>query len=80
MIKRLPQKYNKKLLRDFGYEIKRMREECGLSQIELAQEIGLKSATAISLYESNKRQPSIQTFFAICSVCSLNILLTHNTQ
>ena len=48
-IKRLPQKYNKKLARDFGYLIKKMREECGLSQLELAKEIGLKSATAISL-------------------------------
>ena len=73
IIKRLPNKYEPKLQRDFGSEIKKMREEVGLSQYELAKEIGFESATVISLYEQNKRKPSIQTVFAICSVCGYYI-------
>ena len=72
-IQRLPQKYEQRLQRDFGSEIKRMREEVGLSQKELAQEIGFGSATAISLYESGQRTPSIVAMFAICSVCGYSI-------
>jgi len=77
-IKRLPQEYNKKIARNFGYEIQKMRKDVGLTQLELAKEIGFKSSVGISLYESNKRQPSIDTFFAICSVCGINIDLIEN--
>lgn len=40
---------------DWGARVYFARTECGLSQIELAQAIGLKSATAISYIEDNKR-------------------------
>jgi transcriptional regulator with XRE-family HTH domain len=38
-----------------GSRIKMAREEAGYPQIRLAQEIGLESATAISLIESGER-------------------------
>lgn len=68
-IQRLPQKLNLKLVRDFGYMIKKMREECGLSQKELANEIGLESGTAICLWEKNKRQVSAINLWRIACVC-----------
>lgn len=68
-IQRLPQKLNKRIVRDFGYKIKQMREECGLSQKELAQEIGLKTGTAICLWESGKRQLSAIQLWQVACVC-----------
>lgn len=64
--------------RDFPGEIKKMRTECGLSQEELAKEIGLMTAVSICLYESGKRQPSIQTFWRICSVCNYSLIIQPN--
>ena len=50
IIKRLPRKLHTiSGICDTGSIIKTMREDCGLSQIELAKEIGLNSAAAISL-------------------------------
>ncbi len=39
-----------------GSRIKTAREEKGLSQLQLAEELGFKSATAISLIESDDRR------------------------
>jgi len=72
-IKRLPYKIELKLARDFGHMIKQMREECGLSQKELAQEIGLKSGTAISLWESNKREVSAIQLWRVVCVCGYSL-------
>ena len=72
-IKRLPQKINLRLARDFGYIIKQMRQECGLSQNELAQEVGFKSGTAISLYESGDREVSANVLNNICAVCGYQL-------
>jgi transcriptional regulator with XRE-family HTH domain len=41
-----------------GKRIRAAREACGLSQKELAGLIGLTSATAVSLYEADQRDPS----------------------
>lgn len=72
-IKRLPQKLNKKLTRDFGWIIKQMREECGLSQKELADELGLKSATAISLWEHCRRRVTAVQLWEIACICGYEI-------
>ena len=77
-IKRLPQKLELKIVRDFGYMIKQMREECGLSQKELALEIGLKSGTAICLWEKNKRQISAVQLWQIACVCGYSLDLKIN--
>jgi len=74
-IKRLPKEINQKVSRAFGYKIKQMREECGLSQKELAKEVGFKSGVAISLYENNKREVSANVLNDICAVCGYNLIL-----
>ena len=56
-ITKLPnRKFNNKLAPEVGSKIKRAREMCGLSQVELAKLMGFKTGVVISLYESNKRQ------------------------
>lgn len=77
-IKRLPKEINLELARDFGYIIRDIRLECGLSQEELAKMVGLKSGVAISLYESNSRDISAQMLFKICSVCGYVIDIIEN--
>jgi len=72
-IKRLPKKLNHKLERDFGWVIKQMREECGLSQKELATELGLKSATAISLWEHCRRRVNVVNLWQIACICGYEI-------
>ncbi|HDY68413.1 MAG TPA: XRE family transcriptional regulator [Candidatus Scalindua sp.] len=74
-IKRLPQKIELKVTRDFGYIIQKMRKECGLSQKELAQKIGLKSGTAICLWEANKRQVSAVQLWQVACVCGYSLEL-----
>ena len=72
-IKRIPNKLELKIVRDFGYIIKQMREECGLSQKELAIEIGEKSGTAVSLWEAGKRQISAIKLWRIACVCGYEL-------
>lgn len=73
IIKRLPQKINLKIEREFGTTIQRMRIECGLSQFELGRLIGMKSGTSISLWENNKRQVSAVQLWRIACVCGYYI-------
>lgn len=40
-----------------GKALKTLREECGLSQVELAKRLDI-SASAIGMYEVNSREPS----------------------
>ena len=75
-IKRLPNKLNLRLNRDFGWIIKQMREECGLSQKELAVRLGLKSGTAISLWEHcYRRITALQLWQAAC-ICGYEVNLS----
>ncbi len=64
---------------DWGAKVREARVLCGLSQIELAQEIGFKSATAISLIESNHRGLDVKTLQLIAHVCNkpLNFFLNN---
>lgn len=72
-IERLPRKDSKPDTSGIGGKIKQARSECGLSQIELAREIGLKSATAISLMESDMRGVDVQTLRKIAHITNLPI-------
>ncbi len=72
-IKRLPKELELRPMRDFGAEIRQMRLDCGLSQQELALKVGLGTATAISLIESNKRSCSVRRFDYIVTVCGLSL-------
>lgn len=48
-----------------GERIKELRKEAGLSQIELAEELGMKQNT-ISQYESGTYCPSVDVVFKLC--------------
>ncbi|MBQ8749381.1 MAG: helix-turn-helix transcriptional regulator [Clostridia bacterium] len=48
-----------------GEQIKKLRKEKGIFQEELADKLNL-SRTAISGYEINTREPSLQTLKKIC--------------
>lgn len=45
--------------------LKELREEKGLSQMQLAKEIGVKQQT-ISNYEAGEREPDIRTIKKLC--------------
>lgn len=52
---------------DFGLRLKELRLKQGLSQVQLAKRLNLTNAT-ISAYESNIRQPTLDT---LCKLSSL---------
>jgi DNA-binding XRE family transcriptional regulator len=70
LIKRMPRQSPVPRCPDFGVLVKTMREECGLSQIELAKMVGFQSATAISLIESGQRHVSAKTLWLIAETCA----------
>ena len=73
-IKRLPNtKFENRITIELGSKIKRAREECGLSQIELSQIMGNKSGTFISLIESNQRQVSAVDLWKVSQITNLPI-------
>lgn len=72
-IKRLPKYFEKRLSVEIGSKIKSAREECGLSQLELANIMGLKSGTAISMWENNQRQIRAVDLWAISQITNLPI-------
>jgi len=45
--------------------LKELREAKGISQVQLAEEIGVNHRT-ISQYENGKREPDIQTIKKLC--------------
>jgi transcriptional regulator with XRE-family HTH domain len=72
IIKRLPNLDCTTERIDFGGKIKQARIECGLSQEELAKQIGFKTATALSLVESNKRKISLKKLHLLMYVTGLD--------
>lgn len=79
-IKRLPKTNCIPERINFGKNIRQAREECGLSQIELASEIGFKSATALSLIESNKRKVSAELLNRIAYITNTPITTMFNVD
>jgi len=68
-IKRLPNlDFNRKLSPDIAGWAKQAREDCGLSQMELAELLGLESAAAICHYERGNRKISSWTLWAISQI------------
>lgn len=61
--------------------LRKMREEKGMSQIELAKKINVKSNT-ISQYESDKRTPNATMLKKIAYVlnCTVDDLLKENIK
>lgn len=73
-IERLPNRaFNKRLIPELGSKIKKAREQCGLSQTELAKLIGKQASACVSLYETNDRQVSAITLWKISQVTNLPI-------
>ena len=60
-----------------GQKIKERREEIGMSQQELANRVGLKTKSAISLIENNKRgiEKDLLVKFADALVCPVDYLV-----
>lgn len=55
----------------FGDLLKKARITAGLSQVELALKIGVAKST-LSLYESNKREPDVETIKKIASALDVD--------
>lgn len=72
-IQRLPNKITFEVTPEFGSKIKSARQQCGLSQKELSNILGLKSATAVSLWESNQRSIDAIDLWKISQVTGLPI-------
>ena len=79
IIKRIPKIDTNFQKINFGEIIKTAREECGLKQKELANQICKETATSISLMESNDRGVSAKDFYRIMEVTQypLGDLLTN---
>ena len=66
---------------DFGTRIKQLRQEMGMTQLELAEKLGL-SKQILSLYEAGKRSPKVaqvQKFAGILNV-SADYLLGDSSE
>ena len=73
-IKRLPNRsFERKLCIEIGSKIKSAREECGLSQQELAEMLGLKTSVAVSLWENNKRTVDAIRLWQISQITNVPI-------
>lgn len=53
-------------------KFKSLRKDKGMSQIEVAQKLGLAKST-IAMYESGKRTPDFETIEAICDFFNVNL-------
>lgn len=62
----------RKLPNLFAYRVKQLRKEKGLTQLELAQEVGLSKGT-IAMWEVNKREASFSTLFKLASFFNTTI-------
>ncbi len=63
----------------YGIIIKNIRKRKGLTQLELANKIGLDKTT-ISAYEREKIMPPTDVFFRICEICQAEILFDINNK
>ena len=67
----LPEKSELKMT--FYYKkFKSLRKDTGMSQLEVAQKLGLAKST-IAMYESGKRTPDFETIDAICDLFNVNM-------
>ncbi len=61
-----------KILFDFGLTLKRLREEKGYSQAQLAKKLNI-SKSSISKYESNQSVPSIETLTRLSLIYGVSL-------
>lgn len=65
-------------MKNYAIRIKKYRERKGLTQQELADAIGAKSRSTISMYESGKREPDLETLELIAK--ALDVTPGHITS
>ena len=58
--------------RTLGNKIKSARIKSGLTQIQLAQKLGV-SPSAIGMYEQGRREPDYNMIFKICGALNISI-------
>ena len=58
---------------NLGSRIRKIRKGLKLNQLDFALKIGLKSATAISKYEDNTREPEIDILIKISNLGNISI-------
>ncbi len=58
---------------NIGERVRFIREKLGLNQAALAAQIGLGSATVVSRYESNQRQPDIATLVKLAELARITV-------
>ena len=59
-------------MKNLGIYIKSRRKNIGLTQVELAEKVGLTPLT-IRRYESGEREPSFSVFVKLCEVLGMRI-------
>lgn len=57
-----------------GTRIRRARESCGMTQVELAEKIGVASSM-IGQWENGNREPKLCTLSKIASACNTSVLV-----
>lgn len=58
---------------DLGNRIRKAREAKGLSQVELASLIGVKSGQVISNWEKGENKPNVDLLIALCKVLDVSL-------
>lgn len=74
-LERIPAKYRKEVnarLKSLSQTIQARREEMGLTQEKLAEELDI-SAVTLKAIEQNRRYPSLPMLFYICDFLKLKI-------
>ena len=63
-----------------GDRVRKVREDMGLSQSELAKKLGFTKPAVVSRFERNKRLPSTDTLVRLATLCEVDLhwLLTGN--
>ena len=59
-------------MENFGQRLKELRKEFGLSQDELARQVGL-THTAIGLWEQNKRVPNLDAVISLAKFFKVSL-------
>ncbi len=62
----------KNCLKAFGNRVKELRKECGLTQFELAEKIGL-STNFIGMVERGERNTSVEKIFKLANAFNITL-------
>ena len=64
---------------EFKNMLKYLRERSGMSQLELAQKLGVAKST-VGMYESGKREPNFQTKEEIADIFNVDMNFLHGIK